>query len=184
MILDNTLNFVASAGLTMTTDSSTASYVLDLATGQMLTGTTYTVTPNLTWGLATYFGEDLGIGPGVAIPRFLITVGTAFTTGNAATLNVQVQTAAQAGTTGTISSDTTFATAIETGIIAASLLTANAAMRISLPRRKLGQALPRFIRLNFALATGQWTAGSISNATLAQCLDEIEYYGPNFVAAA
>lgn len=183
-IMDNNLNFVISTGLTLTTNSDTASYVLDLATGQMLTGTTYTVTPNLTWGLATYFGEELGIGPGVAVPRFLVTVGTAFTTGNSATLNVQIQTAAQAGTTGTISSDTTFATAIETGTIAASLLTANQAIRIDYPRRKVGQAYPRFVKLNFALGTGQWTAGTISNASLLLAMDEHAYYGPNFTVAA
>lgn len=182
MIIDN--NLVFSSSLTLTTDSTTNSYVLDLATGQMLTGTTYTVTPNLSYGNATYFGEDMGIGD-VAIPIF-VNIGTAFTTGNAATLNVQVAGGPQAGVTGTISSDVTFAVYVETGAIAASLLTANANIKLYYPHRKVGASLPRFIRLQYALATGQWTAGTINMAAIVLNRDDWAsgLYPSNFVVAA
>jgi len=182
MILDN--NLVFSSAQAMTTDSDTRSQIIDLATGVALatTATTYSTTPNLSWGRASVFGEDLGIGNGIGKPRVWVSVATLFTTGNAATLNIAFQTGLDPGT-GTISG-ITWTTAIETGPMAVSLLTANARIAaFDVPRRAPGAALPRFWSLLYDIATGQWTAGAL-NAYIALETQENEYYGPNFTVAA
>ena len=184
MILDN--NMVFANALTLTTNSDTASSVFDLATGQMLTGSTYTAATalNLVWGNASVFGEDLGIGDGVGVPKFFTNVSTAITTSNSATLNIQLQGAIDAG--GTTISGLTWTTEVETGAIAVANLTLNAVVgKLWWPHRGAGQALPRFIRFNYNLGTGQFTAGAVSTYGLLDRDDwSTKNYPSNFVVAA
>ncbi len=56
------------------------------------------------------------------------------------------------------------------------------AMALSMPPRQPGAARPRFLRLNYTVATGPFTAGAVL-AFLNLGRDEIETYPRNYVAA-
>jgi len=119
-----------------------------------------TAPPNII-GVATPFGQDPGAG--LIKPRIRTIVGTAFTTSNSATLNLQLQYAADSGTPTYVPG--TWQTAVETGTIAASALTANA----NLPELEFEPSIftlvprPRFIRVNGLIASAtNFTAGTIS----------------------
>lgn len=161
MMLDQKLQFSEAQAITATAAST---FVYDLLTGESLT-TTFTPTPPVKWGNATYFGEDLGIGQGPGTPRIVGSTIAAFTAGGAATLTVQFQGApvnSTAQASGNIS-DLVWATYIQTDALAVSLLTANSeAFSFDWPKRKIKEALPRFVRLNYVVATGPMTAGTIN----------------------
>lgn len=169
MILDANLAF--SSAQSLITNASTASTnVLDLATGVCTSSASYPITPNLTFGTATVFGEDLGIGSGI-VPKFSISLLTTFLTASAATLNVAIQGAVDNGG-GTIAG-LTWTTYDETGPIAAAQLLLNTSIRMWWPHRIVGAALPRFIRLLYQLpAATSFTAGSINLAILTLTRDD------------
>jgi len=100
-------------------------------------------------------GVDMGIGEHSL--RFAIYCTAAFTTGNSATLQVQVQAAPNSS-----GSPGTYITMTETDALAASVLIINAKIPIDLTHRATGQALYRFIRLNYVVGTGTFSAGSIT----------------------
>lgn len=95
--------------------------------------------------------EDLGIGTYTL--DLAIYVGTAFTAAGAATLTVQVQTSTDNSTWKTIS---------QTDAIGKATLTANAEIPISLTKRGAGIALSRYLALNYVVATGPMTAGTLT----------------------
>jgi hypothetical protein len=166
MMLDDLLQFSNGQAITATAASTNT---LDLLTSEKDT-TTFTLLPNSTWGNATYFGMDLGIGPGQGDPQIVIHSGTAaFAT--LTSLNIQFQGApnnATAQASGNIS-DLTFVTYIETGTIGVALLTASTQIaRFAWPKRQVAAALPRFVRLNYVVAGSNATAGSLTaDVTLA-----------------
>lgn len=182
MILDSNLAF--SSAQSLITNASTASTaVLDLATGVCTTSSTYGP-PNLTFGTATVFGEDLGIGSGI-VPKFSISLLTSFVTANSATLNVAIQGAIDNG--GTTIAGLTWTTYDETGPIAAAQLLLNTSIRMWWPHRQVGAALPRFIRLLYQLpAATSFTAGSINQAILTLTRDDWSAgaYPSNFTVGA
>lgn len=101
-------------------------------------------------------GVDLGIG---LIPlRFAIYCTTAFTTGSAATLQVQVQ-----GAPDSAGSPGSYTTITETDALAVSVLVINAKIPIDLTHRATGMAVYRFLRLNYVIGTGTMTAGSLTS---------------------
>ena len=99
--------------------------------------------------------SDIGIG--VTELQFAIYVGTTFTASGSATLQVQVQGSAD---------NSTFYTITETDALPVADLVANAEIPIDLTRRSLVQTtpalLPRYYRLNYVVATGPMTAGTLS----------------------
>lgn len=111
------------------------------------------------------FGEDLGVGSN----RLLIAMatGAAFTTGNAATLNIQFQGAPDTGTP--TYQPGTWTTYMETGPIAVANLGAGVVIgqfdwAKAFPVTEAGSR-PRYIRINFAPAAAtNFTAGSIAYA--------------------
>ena len=90
---------------------------------------------------------------------FAIFVGTAFTAGGSATLQVQVQ-----GAPNSSGSPGSWVTITETDALPVANLIAQAEIPISLTHRSLVQvaALYRFLRLNYVVATGPMTAGTLS----------------------
>lgn len=131
--------------------------------------------PPNTFGTATLFGEDIGIGDGVSPPRVAVYVGTAFTAGGAATLQLQLQASIDTGTPGYTPS--AWRTIGQTEAIAVASLTANALiMEMTVPPRAVGQAFPRFYRLNYVVATGPMTAGTIAWAGFLTGVDNAPQY--------
>lgn len=181
--LDN--NLVFSDGQSLITNATTRStYVIDLIEGKN-SGSTYNTTPNLKWSVnQTYFGEDLGVGK-ASTPRVVGSIGTAATTTNSATLNVALQGGPDPGT-GTVA-DIVFTTYIETGAMAASLLTANTRVfAFDLPRRRVAATMPRFYALSYILpAAVDFAAGTMKAYIL---LDDDQMaslqYGSGFAVGA
>jgi hypothetical protein len=158
MLMDKNLQFSAAQALT-TTALSTNAY--DLLQGLAIPSAgAYTAGSNFNFGPnASVFGEDLGVGRGVGTPRVVGTVIAALTGGTS--LQVQFQGAPDSGSL--TLSGYTWTTYIQTDAIAASLLTANTRIfSFDWPKRKVGQALPRFVVLNY-LIVGTFGAGTISS---------------------
>lgn len=114
-------------------------------------------------GNATTFGQDMGVGDGMPVPKLIVSVGTAFVTGGSATLNVQFQGAPDTAVTHV---EGTYKTYMETGTIAAANLTAGAVIaRMDWPPVFPASERPRYIRLAFVTPSGQqFSAGTIAFA--------------------
>ena len=130
-------------------------------------------------GAAAPEGNDIGTGgPSSASPPQLgVVVGNAFTAGGAATMQIQLQAAVDAGNGVPGAWDTI----VETDTIAVALLTAGSMpAKFVVPERYLGQGFPRFYRLNYIIATGPMTAGTIAFAGLVTGLDSNPLYPANY----
>ena len=136
MIMD-ALNIFDPAG-TAITASAASTNVIDL----------YNVAAGIS---GTTWARDIGIGDD---PLWVVVqVGTAFTAAGAATLQVAFQTAPDGGS----GTPGTFVNLAMSDTIAKTALTAGAeVLRIAVP---LG--CQRFIRMNYTVATGPFTAGTI-----------------------
>jgi hypothetical protein len=133
--------------------------------------------PNII-GNASVFGTDFGIG---ADPTELnVTIGTACATANGATLNVQLQFAADNGAY----QPGTWYTAGESGAIAAANLAANAVIaRLPWLPAFPKNLQPRFARLNFVVpAATNFTAGTIGSALVCWGRDDyaVAFAAKNF----
>jgi hypothetical protein len=123
-------------------------------------------------GNASLFGSDVGVG-GIR-PELVVAVGTAFTTGNSATLNVALQAAADLGATGSYQPDT-WKTIVETGAIAAASLTAGQIIaRFPFLPVMPSTLRARFLRLLFQVPTAtNFTAGTIAYALPTMVRDDL-----------
>lgn len=166
MILDSQLLFSSAQSLATDTDTPSTT-VIDL-TGNPTAG--------MNIGIQTRFMADMGNAEGVGMPKLVAYVGTAFVTAGSATLNVKFQ-----GST----DNTTFTTYMETGPIAAALLTAGRKIAsFDWPPVPDGVALPRYVRLLYGLPGSQtFSAGTIAIAGVVLQKDSQRYYGPAFSAA-
>src|SRR5437867_74417 len=103
-------------------------------------GTTITTTATSTNVIDLSVARDLGVGDNPAL-KLAITVGTAFTSTAAATLQIQVQ-----GST----DNSNFTVMAESRAYAIADLTAGTSLfPIDLPRPGGAQAIPRYLRLNY-----------------------------------
>lgn len=172
------------AAQAITSAAVTSTGVLDLATGLMLTGTTYAAATalSLSYGNATIFGEDLALGSH-RIPMSIV-IGAAFVGGTS--LNIAIQGAIDAG--GTAISGLTFNTYGESGAQPVAVLgTANTFFpMVDWPQRALAalgtdSLLPRFLRLQYT-PVGTFSAGTIAFAGfVAQRPDlSVGYYPSGF----
>jgi hypothetical protein len=142
VIMDSQLSFSQSQAITTASAASSNITAYDLSGGNTNIG-----------GPAGYrFGADLGVSEGMNKPKIVVSIPTAFTSTNSATLNFQFQ-----GST----DSSTWTTYIESGAIAATALTAGAAWVFDWPRKALGAAMPKYVRMYYALGTGQMTTGTI-----------------------
>jgi hypothetical protein len=147
-----------------------------------LLGTGVGTAPQNFIGTRTLFGEDPSIG-GIKIQIEAI-IGTAFTTANGATLNVQFQGAPDTGVGGNFQPGA-FTTYAESGPIAVANLTAGQVIRLDWPAVfPEAEVLPRFIQLNFAVpALTNFTAGTIASAITTMVRDDYteKFASKNFV---
>lgn len=136
-------------------------------------------------GNVSTFGSDMGIG--VKKPLLDCVVGTGFTTGNAATLNVAFQGAPDTGLAGGYQPGA-WTTYVETGPMAVANLTAGAIVaRFDWPPVfPVGEPLPRFLSLLFSPAAAtNFTAGTINFALLTMDRDDwaAKFAAKNFTVA-
>jgi hypothetical protein len=154
-------NLVLSSAQAVTA-SAVSTNCYDILNGVLIatSGGTYTVPPNSIIGNATYFGEDLGLGRGVGTPTIEVFSGTG-TPAVATSLQVALQGAPDNGG-GTISG-LTFVTYIETGAIPlANILASIRVCAFDLPRRQSGNALPRFLQLDYIVAGSNFTGLTVT----------------------
>lgn len=183
-MLDAKLQFSSAQAVTATAQSTN---FYDQLTGEQDT-TTFTTAPADIWGKATYFGEDLGIGKGPGTPRVIVSTIAAFLTLTSLQIAFQGAPNNVTAQASGLRSDLTFVTYIETDTIAAALLTA--ATRIASfdwPMRKTGQALPRFVQLDYIVGGSSATAGTLNaDVTLGDddATNTLQYYPNNFTVAA
>lgn len=170
MILDITTLLSANQVITATAPSTNVYDTAGVGVGVPV--------PNI-FGTATIFGNDIGIGDGMSPPNLLCVVGTAFTAAGAGTLQVQLQAAVDTGTNTGIPG--TWDTIVETDALPLSVLTAGRQIaEFAVPPRYPGQGFPRFYRLNYVVASGPMTAGSISTSALITGRDDNPLYPGNF----
>lgn len=118
---------------------------------------------------------DLGIarelGGGLTVLEVLATVSTTFTAGGSATMTLAIQ--------GSVD-NSTWTTILTTGTMAVADLTVGERLvTVKLPGRELGKARNRYLRLNYTVATGPMTAGTIM-AGLGLGTEQFEDYPRNF----
>lgn len=152
MLYDNNLLFSNNQAVTVTAPSTG---VIDLQGGLAINK-----------GVGTVFGMDIGRGDGVAIPKVAAFVTTAFTAGGAGTLQVQLQGAVDTGAgepAGTPSTYVTYAETPAAGLALANLGLGAKIAPLDWPQVSPSAAnlLPRYLRLNYIVATGPMTAGAI-----------------------
>lgn len=127
---------------------------------------------------AAAFGSDIGGGGPLAEgPQLMVVVGTAFAAAGAATLEVELQAAIDSG--GGVPG--AWQTIMQTDEYALATLTAGQTIaNFTVPRRYPGANFPRFYRLNYVVATGPMTAGTISTSALLTGVDDNPLYPANF----
>lgn len=112
-------------------------------------------------GAAVPIGFDIGAGDGFAIPEVFWSVPTAFVSGGGATLQIALQAAPDNGS----GSAGVYQTITQTATFTAGQLAANTLGQFQVPPvapNWIGEALPRFYRLNFVVATSTFSAGNIT----------------------
>ena len=134
-------------------------------------------------GAAVPIGFDIGAGDGFAIPEVFWSIPVAFVSAASATMQIALQAAPDDGT-GTAG---TYVTITETEILTPAQLPINATGQFQVPpvgANWVGEAMPRFYRLNFVVATSTFSAGKI---TASLVLDpsqatKIQRYPGNYVS--
>ena len=109
MFFDNSLFLSSAQAVTATANSTNIYDVTGAGSGNA---------PALTFGTSTTFGDDIGIGDGIAIPQLIVTIPTAFTTSNGGTLQVSLQSAPDNGS----NAPGTYTTDYSSAVFAASAL--------------------------------------------------------------
>ncbi len=177
MILDSTLQFSSQQNISSATTITTSTTVIDLAgvgSGNAL---------NATFGTAKVFGQDLGVGGGMADLVLAAIVGTQFASTNTATLTIALQGAIDNGS----NSPGTWVTYQQSGALSVSNLASNTMVfRCNLADAVPFGTLPRFLRMQFSNpASTNWTTGSISYAGVLTNRDDYSarYYPSGFTVA-
>lgn len=131
-------------------------------------------------------GRDLGIGAEGALRLLILSSGT-FTAGGAATLTIDIQGAPDNGS-GAPGTYVTYASSGPLSLAQLNAFPGSVAQSvklfpIDLPVREAGvTAMPRFYRLNYTVATGPFTAGTIE-AYLTNNRDDMALYPSGFTTA-
>jgi hypothetical protein len=115
--------------------------------------------------------RDIGVNTGGLGPmlKLMFQVLTAATSGGSPTLNIQVQGAPDSGS-GTPGSYTTYA---ESSPIPLASLFAGARFDLDLPRPLQGVPMPRFLRLNYVVASAVFTGGTFMSELVGTRFDDI-----------
>lgn len=134
-------------------------------------------------GAAVPIGFDIGAGDGIAIPEVFWTVPTAFVSAGGATMQIQLQAAPDNGS----NSPGTYQTITQTSTFTAGQLSANTVGQFQVPSvapNWIGEALPRFYRLNFVVGTSTFSAGAITASLVLNPSQatKLQGYPGNYVA--
>lgn len=151
--------------------------LVQLSTAQAITATAastniYDVTgagsgnaPNMIGGVTAsgnaLIGFDIGDGDGIAIPQVYVDVSTSFVSGGGATLTVQLQAAPDNGS----NAPGTYVTIYQSAALTAAQLANTAELQFQVPEvppSTFGEAMPRFYRLNYVVATSTFSAGAVN----------------------
>jgi len=126
-------------------------------------------------GVGTVFGEDIGIGDGVAIPNIAAFVTTTFTAGGAATMSVAAEYAIDTGSGEPAGTPGSWNIAVQSDVIpVASLVQGAKIFPIYWPEVQLpGDVLPRYLRLYYTVATGPMLTGKVFAGLVLQRDDNI-----------
>lgn len=152
--LDNVLILSNAQAITASAASTTIYDVTGAGSGNA---------PALTWGTTTSFGADIGLGDSANRPTAYFTVGTAFSSGGgSATLTVAIQAAPDNGS----NAPGSYTTIYQSQAIPQANLTAGANFSVPIPPIQPGEALPRFYRFNYTVASGPFTGGTLTGAIL------------------
>ncbi len=169
MQIDSKLEFVPHASAPQTVVGAAGATITFTGVIDLLGSGTGTAPSNII-GNAALFG-DPGEGIGRTKPDIQITIGTAFTTGTAATANFALQYAPDLGTPTFLPG--TWETAAETGAKPVSEMTANQVLRLAMPPTPPNTPRPRFMQLVMLVpAATNMTAGTVSWAGIVFARDD------------
>lgn len=156
MFLDALVQFSTAQAITVTAPSTVIYDVTGAGSGNA---------PNMIGGITAsgnaLIGFDIGDGDGIAIPEVYVDVSTTFTAGGAATMTIQLQAAPDNGS----NAPGTYVTIFQTAALTVAQLANTAAVQFQVPEvppSTFGEAMPRFYRLNYVVATGPFTAGALN----------------------
>lgn len=158
-LMDINLQFSNAQAITSTALSTNA---IDLLAGVKTASASAYTTPAAIIGNVSVYGAEFGIGSTGGVPRVVGNAVAAFTSGGgSATLTVQFQGAKDSGS-GTLSGYS-WVTYAQTGTIGQSALTASTRIfSFDWPHRQVAAALPRFVVLNYVVASGPMTGGTVT----------------------
>lgn len=158
MILDALLQFDSAVSLAIAAGTQVSTNVIDL-------GITSGIPTSANGGGA----RDIGIGDDPAM-KLLVQVITTFTSGGAGTLAVALQGAVDNGS-GVPAAFSTWYTSPTYAL--ATLVAGERLLDMDMPRPPAGIAIPRFLRLNYTVATATMTAGAVSSYIVLDRDDQI-----------
>lgn len=157
MILDALLQFDSAANLAQVIGTYNSANVIDL-------GITSGIPSSANGGGA----RDIGIGDDPAM-KFLVIVTTTFTSGGAGTLAVSLQGAVDNGS----GAPAAFSTWWTSPAYALATLNAGSQLfNMDMPRPPDGIAIPRFLRLSYAIAGATMTAGTVEALLVLDRIDQ------------
>ena len=167
MITDNGLTFNSSWSSSQTITSTVASTSVVDITGagsgnvpNMIGGWN----PSETSGTASsaYLGADIGQGDGIAIPYVAMFVSQAFVSAGGATFQVSLLAAPDNGS----GSPGTYTQLYQSLAFSSASLTAGQTLLFQVPPRAIsgqpGEALPRFYKLSYTVASSTFSAGTVN----------------------
>lgn len=158
MILDAFLQFDNAVSLAIAAGTQASTNTIDLGINS---------------GIPTFANgggaRDIGIGDDPAM-KLLVIVTTTFTSGGAGTLAVSLQGAVDNGS----GAPAAFSTWWTSPVYALATLNAGSQlMNMDMPRPPDGIAIPRFLRLSYAVATATMTAGNVSAYLVLDRIDQV-----------
>lgn len=157
MILDALLQFDSAANLAQVVGTYNSANVIDL-------GITSGIPTSANGGGA----RDIGIGDDPAM-KFLVIVTTTFTSGGAGTLTVNLQGAIDNGS----GAPAAFSTWWSSPAYALATLNAGSQLfNMDMPRPPDGIAIPRFLRLTYAIGGATMTAGTVESLLILDRMDQ------------
>lgn len=158
MILDGLLQFDSAVSLAIAAGTQVSTNVIDL-------GITSGIPTSANGGGA----RDIGIGDDPAM-KLLVIVTTTFTSGGAGTLSVTLQGAIDNGA----GAPAAFSSWYTSPVYALATLNAGSQLlNMDMPRPPDGIAVPRFLRLSYAVATATMTAGNVSSYLVLDRQDQL-----------
>ena len=137
----------------------------------------------MVWGQSSTFGEDIGLGDGVAIPYLMVNVTQSFVAASGSpTLQISIQAAPDTVNTWAAG---TYVTLASTQAFAVSQLTAGQSLLLPIPPRPPGMALPRYYQAYYTLGgSGTFNAGKVTTQIVINptSLGTLNVYPINYVA--